>query len=244
MAASERIIQRKALGRVAAIGSLYDATKDTFCKISVFKAALPPNTINRVNIPNTSLEYDYEDSYMKKFNILDVDPQLRISVLLGLVSLDGSGKYLNDRKDSLRTVKGTLVYKMTSVEENLEIFNENVKSYISTDAFNTLEATHVVIGIKWGATIMASFEYKGTNIDNRSQVFGELKTHLVEMSTSISAGAGVHVNVENGSRKTINQFSIKLLGDIIPYTIPQSFDDAKKLFSKLPSSIKAYNDGK
>ncbi|CAG8838380.1 18700_t:CDS:1 [Gigaspora margarita] len=140
MGDSEGIIQRKALGRTAVIGSLYDATKDTFCKTTIFKTELPPNSIKRVDIPNASVMYEYVDSYMEKFKNLDVEPQLRISVLSGLVLLDGSGKYLNDIKESSRSVKGTLVYKITSVEENLEIYHENVKACISTDAFNTSEA--------------------------------------------------------------------------------------------------------
>ncbi|KAF0530837.1 p-loop containing nucleoside triphosphate hydrolase [Gigaspora margarita] len=242
MVDSEGIIQRKALGRTAAIGSMYDATKDTFCKTTIFKTELPLNSIKRVDIPNASVMYEYEDSYMEKFKNLDVEPQLRISVLSGLVLLDGSGKYLNDIKESSRSVKGTLVYKITSVEENLEIYRENVKACISTDAFNTSEATHVVIGVKWGAAIMASFEYTDTNKENKSQVSGELRSNLEKIKSSISAGA--HVNVETGSHNTTNQFSIKLLGDFIPDKIPQSFEDARELLSNLPLYIKTYNDGK
>ncbi|CAG8588901.1 18299_t:CDS:2 [Racocetra persica] len=244
MAAPVRTIQRKALGRGAVIGSLYDATKDIFCKTSILKTELPPNSINRIYVPNTSITYECEDSYLDKFKNLEVESQLRISVLLGLVALDGSGKYLDDIKTSCRSVKGTLVYKMTSVEETLDIYHENVKPCISMDAFNTPEATHVVIGIKWGAAVVTSFEHEDTNKEKRSQVGGELKDNLKKMLSSISAGAGVHVNVEKGSYNTINRFSIKLLGDIIPHKIPQSFEDARELLSKLPSYIKKYNNGK
>ncbi|RIB02389.1 hypothetical protein C2G38_1991421 [Gigaspora rosea] len=225
MADSEGIIQRKALGRTAVIGSLYDATKDTFCKTTIFKTELPSNSIKRVDIPNANVMYEYEDSYMEKFKNLEVEPQLRISVLLGLVLLDGSGKYLDDIKESSRSVKGTLVYKITSVEEKLDIYRENVKACISTDAFNTSEATHVVIGVKWGAAIMASFEYTDTNKENKSKVCS-------------------HVNAEMGSHNTTNQFSIKLSGDVIPEKFPQSFEDARELLSNLPLYIKTYNDGK
>ncbi|CAG8598909.1 10130_t:CDS:2, partial [Gigaspora rosea] len=242
MADSEGIIQRKALGRTAVIGSLYDATKDTFCKTTIFKTELPSNSIKRVDIPNANVMYEYEDSYMEKFKNLEVEPQLRISVLLGLVLLDGSGKYLDDIKESSRSVKGTLVYKITSVEEKLDIYRENVKACISTDAFNTSEATHVVIGVKWGAAIMASFEYTDTNKENKSKVCGELKSNLEKIKSSISAGS--HVNAEMGSHNTTNQFSIKLSGDVIPEKFPQSFEDARELLSNLPLYIKTYNDGK
>ncbi|PKY25758.1 hypothetical protein RhiirB3_414439, partial [Rhizophagus irregularis] len=51
-------------------------------------------------------------------------------------------------QDSLKFVKGTLIYKITSVEENLVIHRDDVKACISTDVFtNNQNATHVVIGI-------------------------------------------------------------------------------------------------
>ncbi|CAG8499978.1 7927_t:CDS:1, partial [Dentiscutata heterogama] len=235
-------IQRKALGRAAVIGSLYDATKDTFCKTSILKTELPSNSINQVEIPNSKVMSDYEESYMTKFDNFEVEPQLKISVLLGLVALDGSGKYLVDIKNSSKSVKGTLGYKMTTVEENLDIYRENIKACISTDAFNMPEATHVVIGIKWGAAIMASFEHEDTNKDNKSQVCGELKTNIKKISLSISAGT--HIGVDKGSYNNTTRFSIKILGDVIPHKITQSFEDARELLSNLPSYIKTYNGGK
>ncbi|CAG8820219.1 40842_t:CDS:2, partial [Gigaspora margarita] len=104
---------------------------------------------------------------------------------------------------------------MTSVEE-ISIFI--TKTY-STNAFNILEVTHVVIGIKWGAVIIASFENENTNKSNRTQVHGELKAHLEGMS-------------------------LISVGDIIPDTSPQSFEDVRELLSKLQSYIQTYNDGK
>ncbi|PKC59500.1 hypothetical protein RhiirA1_426865, partial [Rhizophagus irregularis] len=81
---------------------------------------------------------EYENTYKEKFNKLDVETELKLSVLTGLIPLE----------DSLKFVKGTLIYKITSVEENLVIHRDDVKACISTDVFtNNQNATHVVIGI-------------------------------------------------------------------------------------------------
>ncbi|CAG8586778.1 14923_t:CDS:2 [Racocetra persica] len=151
-------MQRKALGKAAVIGSLYDATTDTFSKTTILRIELLFNSVSRVNIPKT-------------------------------IALDGSVKYLDDIKDSFRSIKGTLVYKVTSVEENLDIYREYTKGYTYTRSNST-------------------------------------------------------VGIEGKLYNTINRFSIKLLGDVIPNTIPQSVEDAKIILSKLSSYIKKNNDGK
>ncbi|CAB4418188.1 unnamed protein product [Rhizophagus irregularis] len=241
--ASTKVITRKSLGRGAFIGSLYNVSNDTFCGTTIFKSKYPDDSIRKVDISHTEILYEYENTYKEKFNKLDVEAELKLSVLTGLIPLEGSGKYLNDEKDSLKSVKGTLIYKITSVEENLVIHRDDVKACISTDVFtNNQNATHVVIGIKWGAAIMASFECKDTNEENRSHVEGALKCHFEKIKIS----GGGHVGVEERYSNIISHFSIKLLGDVVPNNkeLPQSFDEARKLIAELPLYIKQYNDGK
>src|SRR5436190_7499266 len=103
------IIRRKSLGRAAFIGSLYNATRDTFCGTTIFKAGYPNDSVDKADIPHTELLYEYEDSYKEKFKKLDIGAELKLSVLMGLITLEGSGKYLSDVKESLRSVKGTLI---------------------------------------------------------------------------------------------------------------------------------------
>ncbi|RGB34266.1 hypothetical protein C1646_787157 [Rhizophagus diaphanus] len=241
--ASTKVITRKSLGRSAFIGSLYNVTNDAFCGTMIFKSMYPDDSIRKVDISHTEILYEFENTYKEKFNKLDVEAELKVSVLTGLIPLVGSGKYLNDEKDSLKSVKGTLIYKITTVEENLDIHRDDVKACISTYVFtNNQNATHVVIGIKWGAAIMASFECKDTNEVNRSHVEGALKCHFEKIKIS----GGGHLGVEERYSNINSHFSIKLFGDFVPSNkeLPQSFDEARKLIAELPKYTKLYNNGK
>ncbi|CAB4395287.1 unnamed protein product [Rhizophagus irregularis] len=145
--ASTKTITRKSLGRGAFIGSLYNAANDKFCGTTIFKSKYPDDSINKINIPHTEILYEYENTYKEKFNKLDVGAELKLSVLTGLIHLEGSGKYLNDVKNSLKSVKGTLIYKITTVDENLDIHRDDVRACISTDVFtNNQNATYVISG--------------------------------------------------------------------------------------------------
>ncbi|CAG8697884.1 1381_t:CDS:1, partial [Ambispora gerdemannii] len=200
--------------------------------------------INQVNIHNSELLSEYEDSYKEKFEKLDIEDELRISFLAGLVASEGSGNYLNDVKKSFKNIKGTLLYKLTSVYEYLDIYHDDVKANISINELTHTEATHAVIGIKWGATIMASFEFKNTNDENRSYIEGILKHKLKNLSQSISEGENLDIN--DSESDIMSQFAINILGDIVPdhNKHPQSLAEAKKIIAELPLYIKQYKDGK
>ncbi|CAB4483553.1 unnamed protein product [Rhizophagus irregularis] len=238
---TNKIIRRKSLGRAAFIGSLYNATRDTFCGTTIMKTEFPNDSINRADILNKELSYEYEDSYVEKFNKLDVEAELKLSALAGLVTLEGSGKYLSDVKDSSKTVKGNLIYRMTSFEENLNIFRDDVKACISTDGFNNTDATHVVVGIKWGATIIASYECKNIKEEDKHQLEAELKSYFEKLSLSISEND--NVDAEKDQPNFMKRFSIKLFGDAVPHN-KKSFVEARKITTELPSYAKQSNDGK
>ncbi|CAG8512122.1 11302_t:CDS:1, partial [Acaulospora colombiana] len=212
----------------------------------VFMAELPVRVIDRIETPHTDLVFEYGDSYKEKFNKLDVESQLKISILSGLLALEGSGKYLRDVKNSSRSVKGTLIYHISSVEESLSINREEIKAYIDTDAFNARGATHVVTGIKWGATMMASFEYKNRNAKNNSVVEGILKANFEKVSSCIDASAGGDTDIKGERHELMNHFSINIFGDVIPdnKNLPRSFAEAKEILTELPLYAKKYNYGK
>ncbi|PKC66901.1 hypothetical protein RhiirA1_511006 [Rhizophagus irregularis] len=243
MADTLGIIRRKSLGRVASIGSLYNATRDTFCGTTILKSDFPNDSITRADVSNNEVLFEYNDSYVEKFNKLDVEDELRLSILAGLFTSEGSGKYLIDMKESFKSVKGALIYKLTSIEENLNIHRDDVKTCISTDGFNNDQgATHIVIGIKWGANIIASFEYNDIDEENKTQVERVLKSQIEKITSSNED----HLDVKEDQSDIMSHFSIKLLGDIIidDEELPKSFDEIRKVISEFPSYIKKYDDGK
>ncbi|GBC10769.1 hypothetical protein RclHR1_00990002 [Rhizophagus clarus] len=243
MADTQGIIRRKSLGRIAPIGSLYNVSKDTFCGDTILKSEFPNDSIIRADVSNNELLSEYNDSYVEKFNKLNVEDELRLSVLAGFFTLEGSGKYLADMKEGFKSVKGALIYKMISIEEKLDIHRDDVKACISTDGFNdNQDATHIVIGIKWGGTIITSFEYNDTDEENRTQVEETLRS---QMERIIFSNEG-HMDVKEKQSDITSNFSIKLFGDIVPddKELPKSFDEAGKVIYELPSYIKKYDGGK
>src|SRR5208283_4768555 len=95
-------IKRASLGRMARLGDLYDARSDAFCGMNLLKAQPPDSAVTTTDNNFTDLKYIQSESFSEKFSKLDVNAELSISVLAGLIQVNGSGGFLRDEKKSAR----------------------------------------------------------------------------------------------------------------------------------------------
>jgi len=167
---SEEPTTRQALGRIARLGDLYDATTDKFCKISIFREQLPPDfpAVSKTDNPHSNCKLNSVSSFEEKFRDLNIDGELKLSVLAGMCELGGSAEYLNQEKNSYKSLEHKLIYCIKTVTEHLEIRDERVKPYISEDQMGN--ATHVVIEIEWGANCVITYRDENRENKNKNEI--------------------------------------------------------------------------
>ena len=117
-------IKRNTFGRAAVLGCLYDARTDNICSLSIFKQSLPDKLIQTVDTHFSDYKYSFNDSFEEKFSNLNVEAELKLSVMGGLLSLEGSAKYLGEQKKSFKSVKGSLIYNIKTKHQSLSLSNE------------------------------------------------------------------------------------------------------------------------
>ena len=165
-------VKKQSLGRVSHLGYLYDARSDSVLDFSVFNCDINPSALKKIDKPITDISYLICGSTGEMLQRLSVEKQLKLSVLSGLVSLDGSAKYLQTQNADLRTSSADLFYKITTVYEEVDI------AKLSADEINKkclqTDATHVVVGIKWGANVIVSFKYKAKDDELKQEIQGKL----------------------------------------------------------------------
>jgi len=172
--------------------------------------------------------------------------QFQVSALGGLLSLSGSGQYLNDKKSSARTVKSSLLYNIKTKEESVNIYHKDLKDQgmFALPAIQTGMATHVVVGISWGANTILSCEYH--NNDNRdvTVIKGNLSAKLEKMSLGISGKASAEITEDDNSKDL--KFEIHMYGDILPNNeeLPTTFEGALELMKHTPSLVGNSNGGR
>uniref|UniRef100_A0A914XNS0 G domain-containing protein n=1 Tax=Plectus sambesii TaxID=2011161 RepID=A0A914XNS0_9BILA len=234
-------IYRQALGRIAHIGELYDARTDTFCGRGLFVSKLPTDSITKTDTPRTVTDFVLTDSINDKFNKLDVQAELKVSMLCGLVNASGHGKYLSSTKSSNKESSATLVCRMTTVHEAMEI--NSVLKLISADAItNTPNATHVVIGIQWGAMATATVSCAMKENEDQKQLEGELKIKL-QCIKAAAAGAG---NYQDETSTRSRDFHLEFFVDALPNgdDLPTTVEQAILFMKRIPTLIANANDGR
>jgi len=239
------ILSREALGHIASLGDLYDARTDNFLKTSIFNQKIPDAAIALIDNNFSDIRFDISDTYSEKFSKMNVTAELQVSVLAELFSLEGSGRYLNDKKTSARMAKSTLLYNIKTKVESLNIYHDDLKSIFALPAIETGMATHVVIGISWGANTILTSKY--LNKDSRNVttgIEGELTAQLKNIEKSIKGRADV--SFQKGDKNKEVKFDIHLYGDILPNDedLPTTFEQALKIMKKMPSLVNTSNKGR
>uniref|UniRef100_A0A914DXV3 G domain-containing protein n=1 Tax=Acrobeloides nanus TaxID=290746 RepID=A0A914DXV3_9BILA len=208
-------ITRRALGRIAAIGELYDARTDNFCGRLLFAGKIPGNAVQKTDNHNTDCNFLVQDSLNEKFDKLEVEGELKVSFLAGAIEVSGHGRYLSTNKKSEREASVTLVCKTTTQHEFLNVDDPSVTPLFSTDAIKGAKnATHVVVGIQWGALATATLSYQNKENQDKRDISGKLEF----------------------------QFFADAL--ITRQKVPNTVEEAIDFARDLPSAIQKTNDGK
>ncbi|KAI1852962.1 hypothetical protein JX265_012851 [Neoarthrinium moseri] len=142
---------RPALGQVADLGAFYDARTDSFLPTNLIAGNPPPSILRSSTQKSQQAVVINGDSLPKKLAALGVDDDLAASILARLVPLSGASTYLTSTRRSEATIEGAVRFTITTEQMTLQIGSADIRPHISAHAFQNGNATHVVLGITFGA---------------------------------------------------------------------------------------------
>lgn len=236
----------KAIGRNARIGSFYDAYNDRFLVgISLFENTC--HKIESTDISNTYLNYVYSDSLKEKFQSLDINGELKASILSGLINIEGSCKYMSQDKLKNNSIKSTFIYNISTKSERINFFNKSIKKQIKLEALKNaqeINATHVVCGIEWGAKCYATFEKEFKKSESEMVIVGDLKGKFEKLKNSLNLNG--RFKADDNDKADFKEFSLNFQADILPNneTLPTSVEAMIPFLKNISQYIQKCNDGK
>jgi len=239
---SNTITHRPALGQVAAIGSLYDATTDKFLSRSIFNKNLPLDAVVQNSNPKTDVHVNYVDTFKSRFDEIGLSPDLSASVLAGLVPLRGSALFLDEHRDSNLILQAAIRHKIITTQEKLNFMSNELKTCVATPNISTREATHVVTEIEWGAQSIISIRHRApVNVDT-TQVERQFRASVDHFERALN-GAGSQYN---GHVDSDLPLAITIYGDVLAETGLQMADsqNASEFLGLVPQNLKHQNHGK
>ncbi|XP_072024922.1 uncharacterized protein [Amphiura filiformis] len=242
------VIHRAALGRVAKIGALYDIRTESFLGDTLFGSKLGDEDVETLDLGNTSIELVLTDNVQEKFKKLEVEAELQVSLLAGMVKLSGSGAFLGEEKKSARAQSMSLLYKLRTVNEEIMIRHNKDKidmDIMSPSNEQSVSATHVVVSIDWGAVCSVTCEYENEEDKDVTQIKGALNAELENMKALINDKNKENA-YRNESKENHNKFTFICKADVSApdKDLPVTFEGAMELARNLTSLVKRTNNGK
>lgn len=207
---------RPALGQTAKLGALYDARTDTFVSQphfdSLFKHAPPTDSVPIRLCRFTDIRTVEVRTFKDKCTQLGVDVELGASILAGLVRVDGCAQYLASH-NTIRDAHTSLRYNVTTVDQALTLAAPGIKEQFAFTTLDTDIATHVVVGVRWGANYIVCPKAPGAPGALAIQQFGQILSY----ATPDSSEEPVCTPDE---QRDFGWSEVSVFGDILPEHMP------------------------
>lgn len=232
------VIQMPCLGRHFTMGMLYDCRKDsTIPGMTLWNDATIRDALHSEEQIAEGYEIIAEDTLESKAMNLDISANLKLSFLGGLIDVQGSAKYLCDRTSSMEQSRISLKYWSTSRFDQLTMTQLGHIEF--PRVFSETKATHVVVGIQYGADAFFVFKQNVQKGQNKHEVSGSMQVMLKKTFDGLlDVGGGGEVKISSEDREKANKFECKFHGDVHLKSNPTTFESAMKVYQELPSLIR------
>ncbi|KAG0317676.1 hypothetical protein BGZ99_006168 [Dissophora globulifera] len=226
------------------LGSLYNVKNGQSTGFSIFSKTVPESAISSRDENAINLKYIFSESYKEKFKALDINGHLKLSILAEIIDLNAQAKYLRSEKKSSTTVNVSLSYSVSTVLEKIEILSKEISALIDLTTLKNTDATHIVIGMQWGAHMLCSFEHHMKEGESKAEIEGELSSSFERLEFVGKAESTVKIRGTESTKET--SVTVNIFGDIVPKAgvYPTSREDAIQFMRQVPELMKEVNQGK
>ena len=223
---------RSSLGQSANIGDLYDATTDRFTGQSVITGSTEHLAVKTTPMESPKEECITNDILYGGFVSLVNEKELQLSVVLGLVG-----------DINMSPMHGVFLRTLATLREEVKSITDIKHLVLSHDTTVSERATHVVVGVVWGATVAVCLDRNDSDVQSTPSVNGSSPDLQMLMSILKS---GVRPNSQVLSDIN-NTYTIRCFSNCLPQDTQQcrtSLEDALAMLSDLSRLIRSVNNGK
>ena len=180
----------------------------------------------------TDIEIMTEDSLQRKALHLNISSDLMLSFIAGLVEISGSAEYLSNRKHSKLQSRVSLKYWSTSRFDQLNIKSLGNIQY--PEVLSSKIATHIVIGVLYGADVIFVFDRMVNPNENVRNVQGEVEALVKTLPEMI---------ICEKDKEAASKIECQFHGDIQLPEHPTTFEVAVQVYQQLPELLQG-RDGR
>ena len=223
------------LGRPFDLGMLYDRRSDQLIiGKTLWSLDHLGQAVNTITKPYTNSEVLAEDTIDDKTSALNIKGGIKLSLIWGLVNVQGAAKYLDDRKTSSHHSRVVLKYETTTELKQLTMEHLGPGKVQYPEVFDQDIATDVVVGILYGAKAFFIFDQEVSKDESLKEVHGSMEL-LVKSLPGISIDGRGDITKEQ--KKKTEKMHCKMYGDFRTEESPTTYEEAVRVYKQLPSLI-------
>uniref|UniRef100_A0A4W3KCE4 B30.2/SPRY domain-containing protein n=1 Tax=Callorhinchus milii TaxID=7868 RepID=A0A4W3KCE4_CALMI len=225
------------LGRPFQLGMLYDCRSDSLIPgVTLWDLDTLKNNLDTRSQHNTGFHIIASDSIEEKTHALNITGSLKGSFLGGLLKVEGSAKFLNDRKKSGQQARVTLQYSTTTKFEQLTMTHLGRQNVSYPYVFEQGTATHVVTAMLYGAQAFFVFDQEVSSSESLTDTQGRMKV-AVNIIPKLRIHGEALLNMKSKVKANSQKFNCTFYGDFALASNPTTFQDAMKVYSDLPGLL-------
>lgn len=231
-----------ALGRIHPLGCLYSAhTEKFFPGLNLFEGDIDESHYDETKVGATDITYSMSNSITEKINSLEISGSVSLSLMAGMVEVADSASYLRSDRKKTNVSEMSFLYSLITLNQN--IFS--VKRMKVDHTVIDINATHVVVGIDWGAKCNISCRYEKKTNESEVEVNGMLEGLVAKMKSSLEVQINGEAGFTSKDNEDYNKITFQARSDISQMDkIPQTFGETIELAASLPDMVKGVNQGK
>ena len=225
-------LMRSSLGQSANIGDLYDATTDRFTGQSVITGSTEHLAVKATPMESPAEECILDDILYDGLLSLVNEKELKLSVAVGMVE-----------DINMSPMHGVFLRTLATLREEVKSITDIKRLVSSHDTTVSERATHVVVGVVWGATVAVCVDRNDSDVQSKSSMDGS-SPDLQTMMSVLKYGALPNSQVLSDIN---NVYTIRCFSNCLPQDTQQcrtSLEDALAMLSNLPRLIHSANNGK
>ncbi|CAF4225192.1 unnamed protein product, partial [Rotaria sordida] len=180
--------------------------------------------------PDTHVKIITEDSLQAKAHSLGVEGSVKLSLIGGLINIDGSAKFADDSNKSNHVTRLTLKYHTTTKFRELTMNHLGAGRIRHPELFDSNIATHVVTGVLYGAEAFFIFDRVISEEENKKEVAGTLHA-VINKIPMCKIEAEVKLNLNENERNFVDKLNCTFYGDFKLDTNPRNFEDAIRIYA-------------
>ncbi|CAG2209157.1 unnamed protein product [Mytilus edulis] len=132
-------------------------------------------------------DFTAEDTISAKTSFLDINAELKLSLLCGWIEVNGSAKYLENHRKFTRQSRVTFKYRCRTHFKELLVKEMMSEQQMHQGVLNSVNATHVVTGILYGVDAIFIFDRNFSNEEDELQIHRKLEKMVKFLSKATVA---------------------------------------------------------